>query len=247
MKSKVKDLDEEFKENIKSFNFFDSNCWIGKPNNPGPFYLSKVDEIKEYMKYCGIEKALVSHTLARFFHPKVGNELLLREIEGHKGLIGCFILLPPSTRELGPINNYIEDMLKRGVKAVRLFPNSHNYSLKEYSCGDLFAKLEERRIPVFIWSRETDWNTLYELCTNHPKLPVVLEQCDEEAYWNLRYQFPLFEKCENMFVETNKGHLYLGIDEIVSRFGADRIIFGTHMPVDDPHASMMLITDGEFS
>ena len=138
-------------------------------------------------------------------------------------------------------------MLKNGIRAAKLFPKSHNYSLAEWSSADLLHKLEERRIPLFIWSRETDWDTLYTICTTYPHLPVVLEQCDEEAYWNLRFVFALLEKCQNLYIETNKGHLYLGIDETVKRFGASRLIFSTHLPFDDPYVSLGLITDGDFS
>jgi len=75
----------------------------------------------------------------------------------------------------------------------------------------------------------------------------VLEQTDEEAYWNGRYLFPLLEKCENLFLEVANCVLYLEIDEIVKRFGAERLIFGSYLPVDDPNASLMLITEGDFS
>jgi predicted TIM-barrel fold metal-dependent hydrolase len=107
--------------------------------------------------------------------------------------------------------------------------------------------LEERRVPLFIWPRETDWDTLHETASRHPRLPVVLEQCEEEAYWNLRFLVPLLERCENVRVETGKAHLYLGVDEIVKRFGASRVIYGSNLPVDDPFASLMLVTDGDFS
>jgi predicted TIM-barrel fold metal-dependent hydrolase len=33
----------------------------------------------------------------------------------------------------------------------------------------------------------------------------------------------------------------------VSRFGASRVIFGSNLPIDDPFASLMLVTDGDFS
>jgi hypothetical protein len=137
-------------------------------------------------------------------------------------------------------------MLKANVRAVRLFPKSHNYSLGDWTCSDLLSRLEERLLPLFIWPRETDWDTLYEVSSRHARLPVVLEQCEEEAFWNLRYLVPLLEKCANVRVETNKGHLYLGIDEIVRRFGAGRVIFGSNTPIDDPFASLMLVTGGDF-
>ena len=246
MKGYTAELEKSFRDEVKSLGFFDANCWIGRPNFPGPYYLHGVEEIAEHLDYCGIERAMVSHALARFSHPLVGNDLLLKAIDGFPKLTGSFVLLPGATGEFGSLDGYLDSMLKANVRAVRLFPKSHNYSLGDWTCSDLLSRLEERLLPLFIWPRETDWDTLYEVSSKYARLPVVLEQCEEEAYWNLRYLVPLLERCANVRVETAKGHLYLGIDEIVRRFGAGRVIFGSNTPIDDPFASLMLVTGGDF-
>lgn len=247
MESYLEEMGKRFSESKRSLHFFDAHCWIGRSNNLLPVSLSTPNEIIEQMDYSGIEKALVSHTFSRYYHPLVGNEYLMREINGIDRLRGCFVLIPPSTGEMDSVDQYIEDMLTKGVRTVRLFPRSHRFSLEEWSSGALLGKLEERRIPLFIWGRETDWNTLYAICKRYPHLPVVLEQTDEEAYWNGRYLFPTLEKCENLFLEVDNCVLYLEIDESVKRFGAERLIFGTYLPADDPNASLMLVTEGDFS
>jgi hypothetical protein len=161
-------------------------------------------------------------------------------------LSGSFVLLPDGTGELGNLDRYLDSMLHNGVRTVRLFPKSHNFSLADWCSGRLLSRLEERRIPLFIWPRETNWESLYGVASRYPRLPLVLEQCEEEAYWNLRFVVPLLERCPNIYIETDKAHLYLGVDEIVRRFGSGRLIFGSHLPVDDPFASLMLVTDGDF-
>lgn len=247
MESGVIQMENEFKKKVKKLHFFDSNCWIGKFNIEGSFSIKDAADLVENMDRCGIDRAIVSQTLSIYSHPKVGNELLYKEVEKDERLYGCFILLPHLTEELGPLDAYIGDMLSRGIRAVRLFPVSQNYLLEEWTCDTLLGILEERRIPLFIWKKETDWNTLYKLCKTHPKLPVVLEQCDLEAFFNGRYIYPLFEKCDNFFLEVHKSHLYLEIDDIVQRFGAERLLFSSFLPVDDPYAFLMLITEGDFS
>jgi hypothetical protein len=142
--------------------FFDSNCWIGKFNIEGSFSIKDAVDLVEHMDRCGIEKAIVSHTLSIYSHPKVGNELLYKEVENDERLYGCFILLPHATEELAPLDAYIGDMLSRGVRTARLFPGSQNYILEEWTCDTLLGILEERRIPLFIWKKETDWNTVYK-------------------------------------------------------------------------------------
>jgi len=247
MQSSLEEMEKKFWENKKLLHFFDAHCWIGRSNNLLPVSLSTPDQILEQMNHCGIEKALVSHTLSRYYHPLIGNEQLLQEIVGIDRLQGCFVFLPPYTKEMNSVDQYIENMLTKGIRVVRLFPRLHHFSLDEWSSGSLLKKFEERRIPLFIWGREIEWNTLYSICKRYPRLPIVLEQTDEEAYWNGRYLFPILEKCENLFLEVANCVLYLEIDEIVKRFGAERLIFGSYLPVDDPNASLMLITEGDFS
>jgi len=246
MKS-LTEMMEKFSSDKKIYHFFDANCWIGRSNNLLPFCISKKNKILEQMDYYGIEKAVVCHTLARYYHPLVGNELLLQEIEGNKRLEGCFVLLPPATGEMGSLDEYIDHMLSKGVHCVRLFPKSHHFSLEEWSADLLLGKLQERRIPLFIWGREIEWDILYRICKRYPSLPLILEQPEEEAYWNGRFRYPLLEKCENFFLEVHNSILYLEVDEVVKRFGAQRLIFGSYMPIDDPNSSLMLITEGDFS
>jgi len=238
---------KRFFEDKKRYHFFDANCWIGKSNNLLPFSVWKPAEILDQMDYYGIEKVIVSHTLSRYYHPMIGNKLLLEEIKGEERFKGCFILLPPSTREMGSLDDYLNYMIKNDIYAVKLFPKSHNFSLQEWSIDILLRKLEERGLLLFIRGREIDWDMLYKICKRYPRLPIILEQPDEEAYWNGRILFSLLEKCENLFLEIHNSILYLEVDDLVKRFGADRLIFGSYLPVDDPNSSLMLITDGDFS
>ncbi len=247
MVSFIQEMGRKFSENKKSLHFFDANCWIGKSNTLLPVSFSTPSEILKQMDYYGIEKAIVSHTLSQYYHPLVGNDYLLREINGIDRLQGCFVLLPPSTKEMSSVDEYIKNILNKRVRTVRLFPKSHHFSLEEWSSAKLLGKIEERRIPLFIWSKETEWNTLYRICKNYPRLPIILEQSNEEAYWNGRFLFPLLDKCKNLFLEVHNCILYLGLDEVVKRFGVQRLVFGTYLPVDDPNASLMLITEGDFS
>jgi predicted TIM-barrel fold metal-dependent hydrolase len=247
MEDFIETMGRDYRERIRKLRFFDSNCWIGRVNNRGPVYMRTVGDLMGSMDSCGIEKAMVSHALARYSHPRIGNELLLQEIANQKRLVGCFVLLPHGTGELGRLEDYVENMIARGVRAARIFPESQRFSMEDWSADRLLGCLAERRIPLFIWSREISWPALHRMCRKYPRLPVVAEQCDEETYRNLRYLYPLLEECGNLSLEVHNSHLYLQTDDIVKRFGAERLVFSTYYPVDDPHCAMMLITHGAFS
>ena len=44
-------------------------------------------------------------------------------------LQGCFVLLPPSTKEMSSLDDYLKNMLSKGVGTVRIFPKSHRFSI----------------------------------------------------------------------------------------------------------------------
>ncbi len=247
MESSIEKIEVRFSTEKKHLRFFDANAWIGRSYDTSGLSLGNPTEIVAQMNYYGIEKAIVSHTLSRYYDPLIGNERLIEEINGIARLQACFILPPPSTKEMGVVDEYLDHMLTRGVRTIRLFPASHHFSLEDWSSTALLKRLEERKIPLFIWSKEIGWNSLYKLCRRYPSLPVILEQPEEESFWNGRLFFSLLETCKNLFLEIHNVILYLGIDEIAQRFGAERLIFGSYLPVDDPNASLMMVTDGDFS
>ena len=62
-----------------------------------------------------------------------------------------------------------------------------------------------------------------------------------------RIYYPLLKKHKNMFLETHDLTNYLGLDDMVKKLGAEKVIFGTCVPKNDPEAALMPIVYGEFS
>ena len=113
MSNLVEKMESEYREKIRELHFFDANCCLGRVNNRGPVYMNSVDDLIGHMDRCGIDKAVVCHALARYSHPRFGNDRLLGEIAGNDRLTGCFVLLPQGTRELDPPDEYIDHMIKK--------------------------------------------------------------------------------------------------------------------------------------
>ncbi|MEM2936225.1 MAG: amidohydrolase family protein [Candidatus Bathyarchaeia archaeon] len=231
--------------------FFDCNCMVGRWSTlqPGSFY--SVEGLLEEMSYCGIGEALVFHSLARSYSPAFGNERLLEEIRGKNQLHGCWVLLPHHTGEVPEPETMVESMLSKGVKAARLFPKEHRYSLSEWVLGGLLPVLEEHRIPLLLdfgnvhWSDSfTDWNAVAELCSKHPKLPVILMREGLAASRNL---YPLLERFENLHLDTSYYFVHRGVEEICEKFGAKHLVFGSGMPTYSAGPPMMVITYSSIS
>lgn len=209
--------------------YFDCNCSFGRRSvvDPGSFY--KIDELARKMKYYGIKKALVYHSLAREYSPAVGNKMLMDEIKEYELFCPLWAVMPHHTGEFPEPGILAKQMSQNNVKAVRVFPGPDDqyFSLESWNCGELFNMLQERKVPLFIGLNQLSWNGLHNLCSTYPDMKIILTDLNYSADRNL---YPLLKKFENLMIETTGYKVHCGIEEICLRFGAHRLIFGSRMP-----------------
>ncbi|MCD6336137.1 MAG: amidohydrolase family protein, partial [Candidatus Latescibacteria bacterium] len=224
--------------------FFDCHCMIGRRTEHEPGEIWRVDQLLTDMAYFGIARTLVFHALAKEYAPSVGNERLLEEIEGRESLYGCWVALPPHTGEMEKPEAFVQAMIRAGVGAVRVFPKLHAFSLDEWCCGPLWKELEARRVPVLIDKDQVEWSEVWKLCKAHPNLPVILTGV---GYREDRNIYPLFEACDQLYVEISWYGVHLGIEAICRRFGAGRLLFGTRMPFFTPGTALTAVRYAQIS
>ncbi len=209
--------------------FFDCNCSVGRPGYPHLLDIPDVAGLRREMETAGIDEALVYHMAARYGHPPVGNSLLLEEIQGQKNLHPAWVLLPHHTGEMATPGQLLAEMKAKGVRAARLFPGraQHGFSLADWCIGELLAALESARLPLFLDIEIVTWEEVFDLLQKYPRLPVVLTNC---SYRHNRFLYPLWEKFDHLYVEMSRFMGAGAIEDVVSRFGSSRILFGTNMP-----------------
>jgi hypothetical protein len=209
---------------------FDANCAVGPWPTDQPRY-ETVDGLLAEMARLGIRRALVSHTLARTYSPPEGNRILMRELSGQEGLHPCWTLLPPSCGEMGSVAEMMAQMEQAGVRAVRLYPREHTYSLADWQCGELFCALAARHYLVLLDFAQTSWQEVEAICRTHPELALVVTWV---GYRQLRPLMALLERNDNLYCDLSNLSTYLGIEEVLARFGSERLLFGTALPTGDP-------------
>lgn len=226
---------------MESLTFFDCNCQFGRRGivHPGSFY--SVEDLVAKMDAYGIGKAMVYHSMAREYHPRVGNEMLTEGIKKHPQLYPVWVLMPHHTMEFPEPQDLARQMKAHGVKAVRMFPGDweQNYSLSEWNCGALLEMLEQFRIPLMIGLDQLGWDRVHELCTNHPDLRLILTELDYRIDRNV---YPLLKKFPHLYLETIGYKVHNGIEEICRSFGAGRLIFGSNMPVISGAAAVSMVS-----
>jgi len=196
------------------------------------------------MATAGIDKALVYHTAARDAHPPLGNSLLMAEIKGRAGLYPVWVVLPHHTEEMPLPGRLLAEMRAKGICAVRMYPGRahHSFSLADWCAGELLSELDAARLPLFLDVESVSWEEVHSLLKTYSRLPLIMANC---SYRHNRFLYPLFEKFQNLYVEMSR---FLGggaIEDVVGRFGARVLLFGTNLPQYTGTAAVSLLTYAE--
>jgi predicted TIM-barrel fold metal-dependent hydrolase len=213
----------------------DCNLTVGRRSAPRPENDLSDEQLLAELDYAGISGGLAYHALAREYDPKLGNQHLTELAVALPRLMPCFVVLPHQTGEFPAGDRLLRYLEVGGARAVRLFPKDHVYGLGETWCGDLFATLEEAGVPVLIDLDQTDWHELDEVLGAHPRLDLLLLRV---GYRIDRWAYPLLDQHPGLRLETAFYPLHGGIESVVERFGAERLVFGTGLPLWDAGAAI---------
>jgi predicted TIM-barrel fold metal-dependent hydrolase len=199
------------------------------------------------MDYCGIQEALVFHSLALFTEARLGNTRLVEEIEGQSRLYPCWVILPPSTGEIAVPQALVEELETYDVRAVRMFPRRIG-PLREFLYGELLETLAAHRVPLMVdyelvhysaHQREVDWEGLRWGLESYPDLPFILPRIGQGVD---RVLLPLMERYGNLYIEISYYIGHGGLRRLSQMVGAERLLFGTGMPLYAPGPAITLLT-----
>jgi uncharacterized protein len=236
----------EYRQRKQKLDWLDANCWIGVPPHGRFDALETAADTRAALAEYGIQRAIVSHTMARDYGPVAGNEALIEAIHDDQRFYGAAVIAPdgPSDSEF---RNYVRRLIAGRVRMIRVFPRMHNFVLSDWCMGRQLSVLEELRIPLVIWHIEASWEEIASVCRRHPRLPVIVEGPERKLLYHNRAYCGLFEAFPNFHLEIHNLVGYQGLDDVVRRFGSQRLVFGSYFPRNDPNAAMMLVTHGDFA
>jgi len=192
------------------------------------------DNLVRKMDLLGINKAIISPWEGIATDGGAANETMLNAREKYKDRIEAYAMCNP---------NYEEDL----DAVVDIYHMKHKFiGLKPYYCFNKYDLLGEKYNK---WFEYGDRNKLIMLV--HSGLPGIAGKVEElsQRYRNMsfllahsgmsyeiaRENIKVIKKRENVYLEITYTALTNGVIEyMVEEVGADRVIFGTDMPMRDP-------------
>jgi hypothetical protein len=242
----IEKISHEKREAVKELELFDANIWLGKPLHFPLTEELNVSSLKEVLQDYYIRGGLLSHWDGPALSPQEGNAALVDlDLELPENLNTIWTGLPLLPREQDLLPGHGDPDAR--MRGVRLFPETHRFSLSQWVVGDLCRWCIEYGMPLFLWHVEIEWEALYNLAKAFPDLAIVLETQWQKILYHNRTVYSLLHDNKNVFLETSN---FVGQDFMthgVSTLGAERFIFGSFMPQNDPWASVGMILDADIS
>lgn len=241
MHDRIAAMMEQYRRARSELRFLDSNLWLGRPRNPEFASGFDIEALRRRLVRYGIAGGLVSHFAALTYGAEWANERLLADLNGTE-LWAAVTLVPEMFRTAEAGRAYLNEAIARGARAVRVFPVTHAFTLRGWCSGALLDAVAEARLPLIAWHTEVSWEEIRGLCESYPELPVIVEGTPKKIIYHSRLYYALLERCPNLRLELHNLVNYLGLEDIAARFGANRLVFGSYMPVYDPNTSLMQVT-----
>jgi len=236
---------------VERLALFDANCRLGPGEHDPPGAPAHGDELLAEMDRVGIAEALVYHAAAAAYDAGYGNQALLEAVAGRPRLHPCWVYTVGKDSGSNGAREWVKKCVAAGVRAVRIFPSRQRFSLSSWSIDRLLEELPGHGLPLFVdfdrahWADDNvDYDSLHRICTTFPELRVVLVR---EGIGSARFLYPLLEGVKNLLIETSYYQPAGGLEQFAVRFGADRLLFGTGLPVYSPGPPIAMLLASELS
>jgi predicted TIM-barrel fold metal-dependent hydrolase len=153
------------------------------------------------------------------------------------------------------LEDQIDRMLDSGVKAARIFvdesPEAGPLSLKLYLLENLYARMNQHRVPLLIPDDYVNgqgtpsspppaagYEDIENICRNFPDLPVVLL---DPHYNSQQVVITLAQRHKNFYFSIPVYGLFREMESTAALIGADRMLFGTGLPFQEPSLGLGMI------
>ncbi len=220
--------------------WFDCCAGFGIPVKSPARVIATAQELVEELEFCGVGEALVYHTSMVEEGAQVGNGRVVEETKEEARLHPTWAILPPQTGELGTVEQFLGEMRRNGVKALRAYPQEHRYLLNRVTFGPLLEEIVARWIPLMVGP---DWEGVASLLAEFPELTLVVTR--HGSWGDDRYFRPLVERYPNFHLDTSRYQLDHGIADFVRKYGPDRLLYGSGSPELQMGASLLALAQAD--
>lgn len=200
-------------------------------------YDGKVSTLFECGERAGVDKFIVQSVATTPKQVASINHFISDTVKAYpEKTVGLGTLHPDSE----DIEADINELMRLGLHGVKLHPDIQRFKLDDYRCLKIYELCEKNRLPILIHTGDERYdysnpNRLIPILEIYTQLSVIGAHFGGWSIWNEASK----KLCgfENFRVDCSSSFYMLDdatIKEIISRYGTDRVLFGTDYPMWDP-------------
>lgn len=207
-----------------------------------------IDELTGHIKCAGISGGLVINTINEAI---LANKTVAEDIKNKKDkdimLKGVWLLLPSCTEEIPSPNDLPQLMKQNNIGAITINPKVHRYLPRKNVIGDYMEMAVERKIPVLLnTARGLTLEEADDIMRDFPDLTAVLHF--DNTWPSDRLLRPFLDSYPNLCLDmTYMMMTDSGLKDLLKKYPAERILFGSGFPVSYMGAHMLVIKHAEIS
>ena len=186
------------------------------------------DALIRRLRQAGIQRALVYHPHAVHFDTLTGNRLLMSACADRPFLEPQWVVHLTLDQ---PVADLVGRDGARGVRSLRVTPNSHGYRLTQWILEPWVPWLRSQRLGLWIPMDEVDPTDLYDTVRAWPDIPIVLVGVH---YSHQPMLCALVQELAQIYVDLSRYDVADGVVRLRDRVGAGRLLFGSQFPTLNP-------------
>ena len=200
-----------------------------------------VEDLLKRGEEAGIDKFIVQSVATTPKQVQSINEFIANEVAANpEKLVGLGTLHPDSQ----DIKGDIEHLLSLGLKGVKLHPDIQAFKIDDWRCLKIYELCEEKGLPVLMHTGDIRYdysnpNRLLPILDIYTNLTVIGAHLGGWSLWEKAVDE--YKGIKNFYVDCSSSFYSLKPEtakEIIRKYGADKVLFGTDYPMWDSKSEM---------
>lgn len=198
-------------------------------------------QLLEINEQIGIDHALVQSVATTPKQVQSINHFIADSVMNANGRLTGLGTLHPNSEDL---RGDVEHLIALGLRGVKLHPDIQDFKVDDYRCLKIYELCEEFGLPILMHTGDKRYdnsnpNRLIPILKIYDKLTIIGAHFGGWSIWEEAskqlYDIP------NLYVDCSSSMPWISDEmtvEIIRRYGADRVLFGTDYPMWSPVAEL---------
>ncbi len=192
---------------------------------------------------CGIDHSLVQSVATTPKQVNSINNFIAETVASSDGrLTGLGTLHPDSGDQRADVQHLVD----LGLKGVKLHPDIQQFKIDDYRCLKIYELCEEYGLPILMHTGDkrydySNTNRLIPILQTYTNLTIIGAHMGGWSLWEEASRE--LHGIKNLYVDCSSTMYWVPLEktaEIIRRYGADRVLFGTDYPMWDPRTEVDL-------